>query len=356
VKVIRELFYRHDGTYGSPRITLDLWEMGWKVSKNTVAKIMAEQGLAARPKRRRRGLTKADQKARKPPDLVGRRFAAPPAPDRVWVGDLTEIPTDEGKLYLATILDLYARRAVGWALGTCHDDDLAKAALQVAIATRGGHVDGVVFHSDQGGEYTGQTFVNACGDHGVRQSMGRVGSALDNAVAESFNSTLQFELLSKYHFRTRRQARDAVARFMDRYNHIRRHTSAGGIAPIARETQFHTRPGQAALPRRPPGRPHNGDGSAATITRKKNNHTIEAATPPQAFLGTSRGLGAAHCAGPPLPGQGPLRGRCAAALRAVLDRGASTAPPDRKTRAGKGPARHNRRGTPNPPTSNNRRG
>jgi len=174
--------------------------MGWKVSKNTVAKLMAEQGLVARPKRRRRGLTKADRKAHKPPDLVGRRFKPPEAPDRVWVGDLTEIPTDEGKLYLATILDLYARRAVGWALSTHHDDDLAKAALQVAIAIRGGHVAGVVFHSDQGGEYTGATFVNACAAHGIHQSMGRTGSALDNAVAESFNSTLEFELLSRRRF------------------------------------------------------------------------------------------------------------------------------------------------------------
>jgi transposase InsO family protein len=232
---IAQLFARHRGTYGSPRITDDLREAGWRVSVNTVAAVMAELQLVARPKRRRRGLTKADAAARKAPDLIGRHFAPPAAPNVAWVGDLTEVPTDEGRCYLASVLDLHSRRVVGFALGAHHDAALAKAALCMAIAVRGGDVAGVIFHSDQGGEYTGELFARACRRAGVRQSMGRTGSALDNAVAESFNSTLQFELLALTHFTTRAQARQAVADWIDEYNRIRRHSTNRMLAPITFE-------------------------------------------------------------------------------------------------------------------------
>jgi transposase InsO family protein len=232
---IAQLFARHRGTYGSPRITEDLQEEGWRVSVNTVAAVMAELHLVARPKRRRRGLTKADQAARKAPDLLTRHFAPPAAPNVAWVGDLTEIPTDEGPFYLASIVDLHSRRVVGFALGAHHDAALAKAALCMAIAVRGGNVAGVIFHSDQGGEYTGEIFARACRRAGVRQSMGRTGSALDNAAAESFNSTVEFELLSLTHFTTRAQARAAVADWIDEYNRIRRHSTNKMLAPITFE-------------------------------------------------------------------------------------------------------------------------
>jgi len=240
------LFHQHDGTYGSPRITADLREAGWRVSKNTVAAVMAEQHLASRPRRRRRGLTRRDRAARIPPDLLRRRFTPPPQPDVTWVGDLTEIPNDEGRLYLADVLDLYSRRIVGFALGPRHDPELATAALQTAIAVRGGHVNGVVFHTDQGGEYTGDLFVQACGRAGITRSMGRAGSALDNAVAESFHSTLEFELLGRNHFINRQQARTTVASWIDEYNHTRRHSTIGGIAPAAYE-QAHHNPVPAVL-------------------------------------------------------------------------------------------------------------
>jgi putative transposase len=232
---ITKVFTAYRGTYGSPRITDELREAGWRVSVNTVAAVMAELHLVARPKRRRRGLTKADAAARKAPDLIRRNFAPPAAPNVAWVGDLTEIPTDEGPFYLASVLDLHSRRLVGFALGAHHDAALAKAALCMAIAVRGGTVTGVIFHSDQGGEYTGTVFTHACRRAGVRQSMGRTGSALDNAVAESFNSTLQFELLSVSHFTTRGQARQAVADWIDEYNRIRRHSTNHMLAPIAYE-------------------------------------------------------------------------------------------------------------------------
>ena len=231
------LFRRHRGTYGSPRITDELRAMGWRVSVNTIAAVMAEQHLVARARRRRRGLTRADKSARKAPDLLRRNFTPPARPDVAWVGDLTEIPNDEGPFYLASVLDLHSRRAVGYAMDAHHDAQLATAALRVAIAVRGGDVAGVIFHSDQGGEYTGDLFAAACARAGVVQSMGRTGSALDNAVAESFNSTLEFELLAHNHFRTRTQARAAVAAWLEEYNTIRRHSTAGRLPPAVYEAR-----------------------------------------------------------------------------------------------------------------------
>ena len=223
------------GTYGSPRVWEDLVEAGWRVSKKTVAASMARQGLQGRcPKRKRRSLTRSDKAAAPIPDLVKREFSAE-AIDQRWCGDLTEIPTDEGKLYLATVLDLASRRLPGFAIGEHHDAPLAKAALCMAAAVRGGRVAGVVFHSDKGGEYVGDVFTEACGALGAVQSMGRVGSALDNAAAESFNSTLEFELLSRRHFATKDQARREVAAFIDLYNHRRRHSSCEMLPPVAYE-------------------------------------------------------------------------------------------------------------------------
>jgi len=223
------------GTYGSPRVFEDLIEAGWVVSVNTVADSMARQGLQGRtPKRKRRGLTRPDKAAAPVPDLVKRGFNAKEI-DQKWCGDLTEIPTDEGKLYLAIVEDLGSRRLPGFAIGEHHDAELAKAALSMAATVRGGNVRGVIFHSDRGGEYTGDTFADACQRLGITQSMGRVGSALDNAAAESFNSTLEWELLSRRHFATKAQARQEVAGFIDRYNHQRRHSSCEMKPPVVYE-------------------------------------------------------------------------------------------------------------------------
>jgi putative transposase len=229
---IRYLFHKHKQTYGSPRITADLREMGWRVSPNTVAALMAEQALVARHKRRRRGTTKADKSARKAPDLLRRDFSPRAKPNVAWVGDLTEIPTDEGKLQLASVIDLHSRRVPGFAMDLHHDAALARAALCMAIAVRGGSVAGVIFHTDQGGEYTGEIFASACRSAGITQSMGRTGSALDNAAAESFNSTLEWELLANNHFQTREQARHEVAAWIDDYNRQRRHSTNGMLSPI----------------------------------------------------------------------------------------------------------------------------
>ncbi|MFD8707236.1 IS3 family transposase [Kitasatospora sp. NPDC059648] len=148
---MRYFFAASGNTYGSPRITLDLWAEGWQVSENTVAKIMAESGLQGRkPPQRRRSLTRQG-KRKTARDLVHRHFDAV-SPNVLWVGDMTEIDTGEGKLYLATVIDLFSRRLLGYATGSHHDTALVSASLKMAAATRGGRVNGVTFHSDRGSE------------------------------------------------------------------------------------------------------------------------------------------------------------------------------------------------------------
>jgi transposase InsO family protein len=228
---VREVFDASGGTYGSPRVTDDLRDAGWRVGENTVAALMAELGLAGRVRKRRRSLTKAGRKPAAP-DRIGRKFSAP-APDVAWCGDLTEIVTDEGKLYLATVIDMFSRRLLGYAMSEHHDAELAKASLQMAVAARGGDVDGVIFHSDRGGEYTAEVFETACQAMGVKQSMGRVGSALDNAVSESFNSTIKVEYIHRQRFTTRAEARYKIATWIvEFYNPRRRHSACEGMSPV----------------------------------------------------------------------------------------------------------------------------
>lgn len=233
---IRRLFAAHRGTYGSPRITADLREEGWQVSVNTVAGIMAELGLVARRGRRGKQTTRAGRGRWRAPDLIGRDFAAQ-ALNEKWYGDGTEIVTGEGKLYLDSVLDMGSRRIVGFALGEHHDTDLATRALQMAVAVRGGRdqIVGVKFHTDQGSEYTAGAFQRACTRMNITQSMGRVGSALDNSVIESWHSTLEFELRSLEWFPTRAAARRRVAEWIEEYNHDRRHSSIGMQSPISYE-------------------------------------------------------------------------------------------------------------------------
>jgi transposase InsO family protein len=230
-KAVAAVFWRRKATYGSPRITAELADAGWRVSVNTVTASMAAQQLVARPKRRRRSTTRQGKGRWRAADHLRRGFDAS-APNQRWCGDGTEIPTDEGKLYLYVVLDLFSRRVPGFAMGVHHDQALATAALQTAVAVRGGDVAGVIFHSDQGSEYVGEQFRTACSRMGITQSMGRVGSALDNAAVESFNSTLEHELLSRVRFATRAEARAAVAAWIDDYNRQRRHSAAQMMSPV----------------------------------------------------------------------------------------------------------------------------
>lgn len=231
---VRQMFGDSGGTYGSPRIHRDLLEAGWSVGENTVADSMRRQGLFGRKPKRRRGLTKQDKAAAKLPDLLRRDFTAP-APNRKWCGDITEIPTDEGKLYLATVLDLFSRKLLACPTSEHPDAELACGAIKIAAAVRGGRpaIEGVIFHSDRGSTYTAADFTRLCKDKlGIRQSMGRVGSCFDNAAAESFFSTLEHEVLSRHRFTTKAEARKIVLTWCHEfYNTRRRHSSAALLPP-----------------------------------------------------------------------------------------------------------------------------
>jgi putative transposase len=219
---------------GPPRITADLREEGWRVSENTVAGLMAELGLAARRKKKHKATTRPGRGRWRAPDLVKRDFPAA-ALNRKWFGDGTQIATDEGKLHLVSVLDVASRRVLGFARGERHDAALAYGALAMAIAVRGGQVPGVVFHTGQGSEYTARSFQAACGRLGVTQSMGRPGSALDNAVIESWHSTVEFELRALEHFATKKAARAKVATWIEDYSTCRRHSACQMMPPVTYE-------------------------------------------------------------------------------------------------------------------------
>jgi len=231
-QVVQESFDASGGTYGSPRVLTDLVEAGWRVSKKTVEASMRRQGLVGRPKKRRRSLTKTDTTTPPAPDLLGRDFTAED-PNQKWCGDFKQIDTDEGPCYLATVEDLFSRRMLGFALSDDYPTAaLAIAAINMAVAVRGGDIAGVIFHTDRGTQYTAAAFTTACGRLGITQSMGRVGSALDNAAAESFFS-LEHELLTRNRYATRAEARRAVARWIDQfYNPRRRHSTNQMKSPI----------------------------------------------------------------------------------------------------------------------------
>ncbi len=231
---VRRLFERHEGKRGSPMLTADLRDAGWTVSENTVAALMRELGLAARPKKKRRATTRPGSGRWRAPDLIRRDFPAGKI-NQKWYGDGTEFITGEGKLYLASVLDAASRRVLGFALSEHHDAELAYGALAVAVAVRGGAVPGVIMHTDQGSEYTAGLFRAACERLGICQSMGRPGSALDNAMIESWHSTVEFELRSRVRFATRAQARAAIAAWIEDYNTARRHSACGMMPPVAWE-------------------------------------------------------------------------------------------------------------------------
>jgi putative transposase len=332
-------FARRQGRDGSPPITVRLRDAGWRISKNTVADSMRRQGLVARPKRRRRGLTKADRRARKPADLVQRDFAPPQRINQRWVSDLTQIDTDEGVSYLASILDLASRRVVGYAVGERHDADLAAAAVQVAIATRGGGVAGVVLHTDQGGEFSGGALARVCAAAGIVQSMGRTGSALDNAVIESWHSTLEFEVRARHRFTTRTQARRAIMAWIDEYNTDRLHSTNGMISPVDYENG-QRRPGAKPydrLRRRRHRNPAASTPAAAAASTQHTNTTSEAATPPATPGRTLRSGHRRRAASGPVPPASRAATAVATATprppvaaapagQAALDPGASTGP------------------------------
>jgi len=223
-----------DPAYGVPRVTADLNDgvsADERVNKKRVARVMRAHGLGGIRLRRRVRTTKADQSHRKFPDLLGRDFTAD-APNRRLVGDITYLPLADGSnLYLATVIDLYSRKLVGWAVANHMRTSLVMNALTAARAERG-TLAGAIFHSDHGSTYTAKAYVALCDRYGVAQSMGAIGSSADNALAEAFNATLKRETLAGAAiFTDEHTARRTVFRWVTRYNTRRRHSACGYLAP-----------------------------------------------------------------------------------------------------------------------------
>lgn len=233
-KAVLTAFVASAGTYGSPRVADELRDDGWATATKTVAASMRRQALTARPKRRtRRTLRRPEAAAATPADLIGRDFAAGP-PNQKWAGDFKQVPTAEGPVHLAAVVDLYSRRLVGFALSdTTPTAALAADAISMATAIRGCDAAGVIFHTDRGPQYGVAAFGQTCDRLGITQSMGRPGSALDNAPVESLFATLQKELLHRRHSHTRAEARRDIAAWIDSwYNPRRRHSALDNTSPI----------------------------------------------------------------------------------------------------------------------------
>jgi putative transposase len=192
---IHEIHHRSWATYGSPRVHAELRAIGIRCSRKRVARLMRKAGLKGclRGRRRKRTTTRRDGSAMPAPDLLRRNFASV-APNRLWVADITYIKTEEGFLYFSFVLDAYSRRLVGWAMATHLRTELVLDALQMAIWRRKPQA-GLIHHSDQGVQYTSLSFGKQLEEAGIVPSMGSVGSAYDNALAESFVATLKTELL-----------------------------------------------------------------------------------------------------------------------------------------------------------------
>jgi putative transposase len=224
-------------TYGRPRIQADLHDEGIHASDKRVARLMRERNIHGASRRKGFKTTVRDRDARPAPDLVDRKFTAT-APNQLWVADITYVPTWSGFLFVAIVLDVYSRRVVGWAMATHLRTELVLDALNMAIYRR--RPKGVIHHSDQGCQYTSIAFGSRCKEAGVRPSMGSVGDCYDNAMCESFNATLECELLVKHRFKNQREAALAVFDFIEGfYNPRRRHTSIGSISPMEYERRTH---------------------------------------------------------------------------------------------------------------------
>jgi putative transposase len=254
---IQQVHKESDGTYGPPRMHAELPDRGVHASLNRVARVMKEagiQGVSRRKGVRTTWRRKGDAPAE---DLVNRDFTAS-GPDQLWVADITYVPTWAGFLYLAVVLDVWSRRVVGWAMRTHLRTELVLEALDMALEQR--RPDGVIHHSDQGCQYTSFAFGKRCEAAGVRPSMGSVGDAYDNAMAEAFFANLECELLDRRVFRSQAEARMEIFRSIEGwYNPRRRHSALGYLSPVNFEAQHHRAAAKAGeVPDWVPGDPSLG--------------------------------------------------------------------------------------------------
>ena len=238
IEQIRSVHDDSRGTYGSPRITLDLKQKGVAVCENTVAKYMRESGVFVQPRRRFvPQTTDSDHDYPIAPNRLDRDFAAS-APNQKWAADLTYIWTDEGWLYLSVVIDLFSRKIVGWSMTDHMRADGVAQALQMALVRRK-PPPGLLHHSDRGSQYACQFYRTLLDHHDIECSMSRAGNCYDNAPAESFFGTIKTELVNRTRYRTRQQARSSIFEWIECwYNRRRRHSSLGHVSPEAFEAQI----------------------------------------------------------------------------------------------------------------------
>lgn len=236
-EAITNVYTSSRGTYGSPRVHAELREQGEVVGRKRVARLMRDHGLVARCKRRFRPTT-TDSNHQQPvaENLLNRSFERT-APNQAWVGDITYIPTGEGWLNLTVLIDLFSRRVVGWAMSDHIDRQLPFDALEMAVVNRGRAVKDVLHHSDRGSQYASADYRRALADAWLVASMSRKGNSWDNAVTESFFSTLKWELIHRRSFETRSDARRAIFEYIEVfYNRRQRHSALAYLSPMQFES------------------------------------------------------------------------------------------------------------------------
>ena len=246
---IRAAFDANRKVYGSPRIFTELAADGVHVGRKRIARLMRQADIIGCHRRKRSfSITSQNPKADVAPDLVDRQFSAT-APNQLWVADVTYVPTVQGWLYLACVTDVFSRMVLGWSMASHRKTDLVVDAVTMAVARRGGHVPGVIHHSDRGGEYTSHALERELRRHGALASMGSVADCFDNAMAESLFATLECELFDQQpggRFESRRDAKLAVFDYLEAfYNPRRRHSALGQISPAQFEAR-HTAQSAAA--------------------------------------------------------------------------------------------------------------
>ena len=235
---IKRAFDASGEVYGSPRIYQVMRKLGLMCSENRIARLMRGAGLRAKQSRRFRSTTKRNKAHRAAPNRLKQDFSAERV-DQKWLADITYIPTAEGWLYLAAILDLFSRRIVGWAMADRMTTDLTLAALDMALGQRRPGAD-LIHHSDQGSQYTADRYQDRLGAHGIQPSMNSVGSWYDNAPMESFFGTLKRERVHHCAYQTRHEASPDVFYYIEGfYNRNRLHSSLGYLSPVAYERVHH---------------------------------------------------------------------------------------------------------------------
>lgn len=231
---IRQVFVTHRGKYGSPRIHVELRDRGRSISRKRVARLMREAEISAKRKQRRLVTTKRDTSHPVVPNILNREFTAR-EPNTKWATDITYIPTRQGWLYLAVILDLYSRAVVGWSMSGCCDEELVENALKMAVLRRHPKA-GLLHHSDRGCQYTSRVYRQQLEQMGMVVSMSRKGNCWDNAVMESFFGSLKEECVESLVYSSHEQARRSLFEYLEvYYNRQRRHSTLGYVSPLMYE-------------------------------------------------------------------------------------------------------------------------